>query len=160
MPGRGRLWRVRNRREARLAMQHKKRPGDTGTWTGFLIMAFAIVGLLGAFATFAAQIPFDRAMARSQALDQAVAAARSADPKAALDALRPRLGDSADALLAEPLPGPDGIAARAASERTRMLAELHADSQDYGFRLRIVIAAFTAASALFGVMVISIVRGG
>jgi hypothetical protein len=140
-------------------MRQSERTGDIATWTGFLIMAFAIVGLLGAFATYAAQIPFDRAMARSQALDQAVAAAGTPDPKAALDALRPRLGDSADALLAAPLPGPGGIAARAAAERSRMLAELHADSEDYGFRLRIVIAAFTATAALFGCMVISIVRG-
>jgi len=140
-------------------MQQSERTGNTGTWTGFLIMAFAIVGLLGAFATFAAQIPFDRAMARSQALDQAVAAAGAPHPQAALEALRPLLGDSADTLLAAPLPSPASMAARADAERIRMLTELHADSVDYGFRLRIVIAAFTAAAALFGCMILSIVRG-
>ena len=39
-----------------------------------------------------------------------------------------------------------------------MLAELHAEAVDYGFRLRLVIATFTAAAALFGSMVLSIVR--
>ena len=122
---------------------------DTATWTGFLIMAFAVVGLVGAFSTYAAQLPFDRAYARSQTLDQVVAAAHSANPQAALDALRPRLGDSADRVLA----GPGTIEDRAAAERSRMIADLHAESADYG--LRLVIAAFTGAAALFGAMVLS-----
>ncbi len=127
---------------------------DGATWIGFLVVAFAVVGLIGAFATFAAQIPFDRAMARSQAIDQAVVAARSPNPQAALEALRPELGDSADRLLS----GGGDMAGRAAAERSRMLAELYDESKDYGLRLRLVIAAFTGAAALFGCMVLSIVR--
>ena len=130
----------------------RSRPGDRATWTAFLLVAFGVVGLIGAFATFAAQIPFDRAMARSEALDRAVLAARAPDPQASLDALRPLLGDSADRVLA----GPGDIAARAAAERSRMLADFHAQSVDYGFRLRLVIAAFTGAAALFGAMILSI----
>lgn len=136
-------------------MQQADKSGDIGTWTGFLIVAFGVLGLIGAIATYAAEIPFDRAMARSHALDQAVAAAQMPDPKAALDKLRPLLGDSADRLLA----GPGDIAARAAAERSRVFNDMHAESEDYGFRLRIVIAAFTGATALFGAMVISIIRG-
>ncbi len=127
---------------------------DTATWTGFLIMAFAVVGLVGAFSTYAAQLPFDRAYARSQTLDQVVAAAHMANSAPALEALRPLLGESADRVLA----GPGTIESRAAAERSRMLADLHAESADYGLRLRVVIAAFTAAAALFGAMVLSIVR--
>ena len=41
-----------------------------------------------------------------------------------------------------------------------MFAELHAEAVEDGFRLRFVIAAFTAAAALFGCMVLSIVRSG
>ena len=132
------------------------RTADTATWTAFLTIAFAVVGLVGAFSTFAAQIPFDRAMARSQALDQAVAASHRAGASAALDELRPLLGDSADHVLT----GPGTIEDRVAVERTRMLGSLHAESMDYGLRLRVVIAAFTAAAALFGAMVLSIVRKG
>jgi hypothetical protein len=129
--------------------------GSAATWTGFLIVAFAVLGLLGAFATYAAQIPFERAMARNHTLDLVLAAARARGAGPALDALRPLLGDSADHVLA----GPGDIDARVAAERSRMLADLHAESLDYGFRLRVVIAAFTAAAALFGCMVLSIVRG-
>ena len=130
---------------------------DTATWTAFLTIAFAVVGLVGAFSTFAAQIPFDRAMARSQALDQAVAASHRPGASAALDELRPLLGDSADHVLT----GPGTIEDRVAAERSRMLARsLHTESMDYGLRLRVVIAAFTAAAALFGAMVLSIVRKG
>ena len=129
---------------------------DAATWTAFLTIAFAVVGLVGAFSTFAAQIPFDRAMARSQALDEAVTATHHAGSQAALADLRPLLGDSADHVLA----GPGTIEDRVAAERSRMLAALHAESLDYGLRLRVVIAAFTAAAALFGAMVLSIVRKG
>ncbi len=129
---------------------------DTATWTAFLTIAFAVVGLVGAFSTFAAQIPFDRAMARSQALDQAVVASHRAGASVALDELRPLLGDSADHVLT----GPGTIEDRVAAERSRMLESLHTESMDYGLRLRVVIAAFTAAAALFGAMVLSIVRKG
>ena len=127
--------------------------GNGLAWTGFLAAAFGVVGLIGAFATFAARLPFDRAASRSDALTQAVAHAQ--DPRA-LDALRPLLGDSADRVLT----GQGDIASRAAAERTRMLGELHAEAIDIGFRLRFVIAGFTLAAALFGAMVVSIVRGG
>ena len=126
---------------------------DVATWTAFLAVAFLVVGLVGAFATFAAQIPFDRAMARSQALDEAVADSHAANPQAAFERLRPLLGDSADRVLA----GQGTIEERVNAERPRMLAALHAESLDYGLRLRVVIAAFTAAAALFGAMVLSIV---
>ena len=125
-----------------------------GAWTGFLVVAFGVVGLIGAFSTFAAQLPFDRAMARSQAIDQAVAAYHTPDPRAALERLRPLLGESADRLL----PPNGDFAERAAAERTLVFAELHAEAVDDGFRLRFVIAAFTAAAALFGCMVLSIAR--
>ncbi len=128
--------------------------GDIATWTGFLIVAFGVVGLIGAFATFAADIPFDRAMARYQTLDQAELAAGQPAPKSALETLRPALGDSADAVLG----GPGDITHRISAERGRMLAAFHAEATDFGFRLRLVIAAFTAAAALFGCMVLSIVR--
>ena len=56
------------------------------------------------------------------------------------------------------LAGPGTIEDRAAAERSRMIADLHAESADYGLRLRVVIAAFTGAAALFGAMVLSIVK--
>jgi hypothetical protein len=126
---------------------------EIGSWTAFLVMAFAVVGLLGAFATYAAQIPLERALARDTALDQARAASQSHD-QPRLEMLRDALGDSADHL--DPAPGytPDRIDA----ERLRMRDAFRAEAEDVGFRLRIVIAAFTAAGALFGAFVLGIVR--
>jgi hypothetical protein len=134
-------------------MEQSRSHGGTATWTGFMAMAFAVLGLLGAFSTYAAQIPFDRAMARNHTLDQVLAAASAPDPAAALAPFRALLGDEAGAVLS----GPGTLADRVDRERDRMITDLHAQSQDYGLRLRIVIAAFTAASALFGVMIVSIV---
>jgi hypothetical protein len=127
---------------------------DGGTWTGFLTMAFAVVGLIGCFGTYAAQIPFDRALARAATLDEVLQAAAMPDATARLDALRPALGDSAGILT-----GPaTGLPARIAAERARMFSAFGRESADIGFRLRIVIAVFAAAGALFGAAVLSIAR--
>ena len=124
------------------------------TWTGFLVMAFAVVGLVGAFAVYAAQIPFERAIARSEALDAAVAAARQPDAGARLESLREALGDSYERVAS----GPGDVAARAAAERTRMLGELGQEAEGIGTRLRVVIVVFAAGAALFGAAVLGIVQ--
>jgi len=130
------------------------RQQDGGSWTAFLVMAFAVLGLIGAFSVFAAQIPFQRALARSAALDQALAVAGEPDGAAKLEALRLALGDSADHVIGKP----GHIAETVADERARMLTAFGRESADIGVRLRVVIAVFTAACAVFGVMVMSIVR--
>jgi len=127
---------------------------DGGTWTAFLTAAFAVVGLIGAFGIYAAQIPFERALARDATLDQVLVAAAAPDSAARLEALRPRLGDSADHVLH----GAGDLPARVAAERARMLTAFGAESRDIGRRLRLVIAVFAGAGALFGAAVLSIVR--
>ena len=124
---------------------------DIGSWTAFLMMAFAVVGLLGAFATYAAQIPLERALARETALDQAWVAERS-DDKTQLALLQDALGDSADKI--------GTTEASLQAERVRMRAAFQAEAEDVGFRLRIVIAAFTVTGGLFGAFVLAIVRRG
>lgn len=124
---------------------------EIGSWTAFLMMAFAVVGLLGAFATYAAQIPLDRALARETALDQALAAERAGD-KTRLALLQDALGDSADKI--------GTTAASLQAERVRVRSAFQAEADDVGFRLRIVIAAFTVTGGLFGAFVLAIVRRG
>src|SRR5665213_1095854 len=63
---------------------------------GFLAVAFAMVGLIGLVASYAAPLPLERALARDAALDAVLATGGDA---AAIEALRPRLAESADALL-------------------------------------------------------------
>ncbi len=124
---------------------------EIGSWTAFLMMAFAVVGLLGAFATYAAQIPLDRALARETALDQALAAERAGDG-GRLGLLQDALGDSADKI--------GTTEASLQAERLRMRSAFQAEADDVGFRLRIVIAAFTVTGGLFGAFVLAIVRRG
>ncbi len=124
------------------------------SWTGFLVVAFAALGLIGAFGTYAAQLPFDRAMARSTTLDQLIAASHAPDAPAAEAKLRPLLGDAADDLLRGPAP----IEPRVEAERRRMFADMYAESKIYGFRLRSYIAVFTVMTALFGAFVMSFGR--
>jgi hypothetical protein len=126
----------------------------TGAWTAFLIVGFAVLGLVGAFAVFAAQIPFERALARNAALDQALAVPPGPDAAARLEAMRPALDDSAPAVLGKGGP----TIAKVEAERARMLAAFGREARDVGVRLRLVIAVFTAACAVFGVAVLSVVR--
>jgi hypothetical protein len=131
---------------------------DSGTWVGFLIMAFLVVGLVGAMGIYGAQIPFERALARSATLDEALADASRPDAQARLTALRPLLDDSADHLLSPAgLPLPD-FAARVTAERTRMFAAFGQDARDTGRHLRLVLAVFTIMGGTFGVLVLGLVR--
>jgi hypothetical protein len=115
-------------------------------WFAFLALTFLVVGATGLFATFAAPIPAERALAREQALDEAALAARAPDAVARLEALRPRLGDSAAALL----PAGGDMAARIAAERLAMRARFAQDAAATARRLHWLIGVATLASAAFG----------
>ncbi len=127
-----------------------QRDGSTGTWTAFLAMAFIIVGLAGMFASYAAPLPLARALERESALDAAQAAAHGPDAQAAIEALRPRLGDSADALL--PVGG--DMDARIAAARRAMRAELAEDARVAALRSRWIIGVVTAMGIAFGAAVL------
>ncbi|MSP05328.1 MAG: hypothetical protein EXR05_08845 [Acetobacteraceae bacterium] len=116
---------------------------------GFLVMAFAIVGLVGVFASFAAPLPLQRSLAREAALDAAGAAAQTPNLATALARLAPQLGDSAEALS-----GADGanLPARIQAERIAMRARFVAEADALAFRLRLVITLITLSAAGFGVM--------
>ncbi|MBV9537578.1 MAG: hypothetical protein JOY70_01450 [Acidisphaera sp.] len=115
----------------------------------FLSMAFLAVGLAGVLATYAAPLPLARALAREDALDEATLAAGRRDA-AALEALRPRLGDSAEAILP---PSPD-FAARVAQERAAVRARFAAEADASADRLRFLVAVVTVMAAAFGAVVL------
>jgi hypothetical protein len=121
---------------------------SSGTWSAFLVAAFAVLGLVAVFSTYVAAIPVGQAAGRLAALDRLQAAGGAGG-----EALRPALGDSADRVLR----GPGDLSARVAAERARIVAELPAQTSAVGMRLRIVLVAFTGAAAVFGVAVLSIV---
>jgi hypothetical protein len=116
------------------------------TAIGFLAMCFAIVGLVGLFATFAAPLPLHRALAREETLDEALVAMHGPNPQAAMEALKPRLDDSADALF--PLPAnPD---AAIAAERVAMRKRFNADAEATASRMQLMIGIVTIMAAIFG----------
>jgi hypothetical protein len=119
--------------------------GGRGTWVMFAVLAVGVVGLTGVFATYAAPLPLQRAMARAAALDAALATAAAPDPAAALAALAPRLGDSAAALQGPPA----GLPARIAHERLAMRAHFGIVSEALAARLRMLVIVITAMGALF-----------
>jgi hypothetical protein len=127
-------------------------PMPNATTMGFLAVAFAVVGLTGLFSTYAAPLPLERALARDAALDAALQAARGPDPGAAIEALRPRLAESADALL--PIAG--DLADKIARERAAMHARLLAEADATETRLRWLICIVTAMAAAFGIALLGL----
>jgi len=119
------------------------------TWVAFLLVAFAVVGLVGVFASYAAPIPLAREAGREAALDAVLAAAQD---RPALERLRPALDDSADAVL----DGTGPIAARVAAERQSMRLRFQAQAAALGVRLRWMIALIALTAAGFGVAVLYI----
>ncbi len=117
----------------------------SGSWIAFILMAFVISGLAGVFATYALPIPMERALAREAALDDALVAARSADPAAALAALEPRLDDSAAMISA----GAGTLEQRIQRERLAMRARFLADETATAIRLRWLTIVVTLTGALF-----------
>ncbi len=127
---------------------------NRGTWIGFLIITFAIVGLTGLFATFAAPLPLERAMSREQALDDAQVAAHGPDATQAIEALRPRLDESAAALL--PVGG--DMDARIAAERAAMRTRLQIEADAISLRLKWLVSVVTVMCAAFGVALLRFSR--
>jgi len=126
---------------------------NSGTWTAFLAMTFAVVGLTGLFATYATPIPLERALARDAALDEALASNGQPNQAATLEALRDRLDDSAAAVIN----GTGPLAARIGAARTAMHAELQREADAIGSRLRFMIIVVTVLGAVFGAVILGAV---
>ena len=119
---------------------------DRATWTAFLLMCFALVGLSGLFATYATTIPLERALIRTGTLDQVLAAARAPDAADRLAALRPALGERADAVLS----GPGELWDRVAAERAMVLDEQGREARSVAHRTRILVVIVTLMAGLVG----------
>ena len=117
-------------------------PKLDSAWYGFMVVAFAVVGLAGIFGTYASQIPYERGEAAEQVLDRAAAARTPAD----LAAMKDDLGDNTGILARPGLPPADRIAAARAATRARAAREAAAVARG----LRLDIGLLTLGSALFG----------
>ncbi len=127
---------------------------NLGTWIAFLLCCFAVVGLMGLFASYAAPLPYERAELRDAALDQAL---RAGDDKPALEALRDRLDDSAAVVIDGTGPLPDRVSAA----RVAMRETMRRDSDAIGSRLRLELVVVTVVAAGFGsAMLVAAARAG
>ena len=131
-------------------MQQPKPTGPGATWGAFLVMTFVVVGLTGIFATFAAPLPLQRALQRETALDEALAAAQGPNAQTTIEALRPRLAETAAALL----PVGSDMDGRIARARAEMQASLQAEADALARRLRWLISVITLMGAVFGVAIL------
>lgn len=132
------------------ATPRTQQPRVSGSWIAFLLMAFAIVGLMGMFATFAGPLPLQRAIAREATLSEARAVAGRPDAATALEAMRPELGDSAAAIL----PWSPDIDRRIAREQQAVRRRFLTEAADLAVRLRWLVALVTVMAAAFGVAVL------
>ena len=123
-------------------------------WIGFLVCAFAVVGLTGVFATYATPLPLIRAEQREAAFDAVLQATATPDRAAALEALRPALGEDADAVITASGGSPAGLLALRTAMRERFLKEADAVAD----RQRLLICVVTASGALFGVALLGLGR--
>lgn len=137
-------------------MQITRRPGVAagragGAWSGFLVMAFVVLGLCGLFATYAAQLPYRRLEDAETRLDRALAAPDAAHR---LAMLRDTLGADGRGVFDGRAPLADQVAGLRAGLRRHFVRE----AADIALRLRIVLCVFTFAACLFGLMVVSVLR--
>ncbi len=127
---------------------------DRATWTAFLLMCFALVGLTGLFATYATSIPLERALIRTGTLDEVLAAARTPDAGARLAALRPALGERADAVLS----GPGELWDRVAAERAVVLNEQGREARSVAHRTRVLVIIVTLMASLVGAGIMALAQ--
>ena len=124
------------------------------TWTAFLLMCFAVVGLTGLFGTFVAGVPLLRALERHATLDEVLAAAREPDAAARLERLRRPLAESAGPVLS----GEGTLEERVARERTAMRERQEREARGVTGRIRTLIVLVTVMAAAFGVFIMGLSR--
>ena len=122
--------------------------------SGFLLMCFAVVGLVGIMTTYVAPLPMARAVRRDTTLDQVLLASHAANPQAALDALRPMVAESADAVLPAGQPiDPAALVNRVAAQRLAVRLRLETEQAELSLRLRVLIGVVTLMGAGFGLAI-------
>ncbi len=124
----------------------ERRPG--ASLITFLAMAFAVVGLTGILATYAAPLPLARALREEALVDDALASGRGNE----IDALAARLAKDDEARFGGAVVVDHGadLPARAAALRAALRRTMTAEADAAAWRLRFLIIVATIAGALFG----------
>jgi hypothetical protein len=124
------------------------------SWTAFLVMLFAVVGLCGLFASYATSIPLERGLARSALLDQVLVDSAAPDSAARLERLRTRLDSLAPAVL----DGSGALVGRVKAARVVVEDEQRREVASLGFRVRLMLGVVTTLAAVLGAGILSLAR--
>ncbi|MGI4940840.1 MAG: hypothetical protein ACRYHQ_09810 [Janthinobacterium lividum] len=124
------------------------------TWTAFLLMCFALVGLTGMFASYAVSIPLDRTLARTAVLDGVLAEGRQPDP-ARQATLRMMLGPEVGPRV---LDGPGELFDRVAAQREIVLQEGAQEERSVVHRIRVLVAVVTVMAGVVGSGIMGLAR--
>ncbi len=114
-------------------------------------MTFALVGLIGMFASYATALPYQRGFREEIVLDQALA---TGGDRTALEALRPELAEQADLVIRGTAP----LVQRVAHARAQLTARVQSEGGALGFRMRFWIAVFTVVMGLVGAAILGLAR--
>ena len=117
------------------------------SWTAFLVMLFAVVGLCGLFASYSGTIPLERALMRGQMLDRVLEGGDQ-------DRLRQDLGDLAPAVL----DGPGPLDTRIAAARRVIADETGREVASIGYRTRLMLGVVTFIAAALGAGIMALAR--
>ena len=134
-----------------IAATDRATDANRGAWTGFLVAAFCVVGMIGLVASYAAPLPYQRELSRDAALDRLLLTAPDQRER-----LRDALGDSADAVLQGTTP----LSQRVAAERTAMHARFTVEADELASRLRLMIVVVTLMAATIGAVALGLRRKG
>lgn len=124
------------------------------SWSAFLVMLFAIVGLCGLFASYATSIPLERGVARSALLDETVQSSGLPDGPSRLERLRPKLGSLGAAVL----DGPGALSDRVSAARAVVIDEQQREASSLAFRTRLMLGVVTTLAALLAVGILNLAR--
>lgn len=119
------------------------------SWSAFLLMLFGVVGLCGLFASYSTLIPLERALMRSEVLDQVLEAGPGE-----LEGLRVGLGDLAPAVL----DGSGALGERVAVARRVVVDEQRREAASIAYRTRLMLAVVTVIAAVLGVGILGLAR--
>ncbi len=129
-------------------MQTEPTRAGLSTWAAFLAAPFAVLALIGLFATYAVGLPHERWVAREIALERAAAAPPGGLPAAELATLKRELGDAAGVL-----DTPDRTAA-VVTARAESRAFFLRQSEAVRWRMRLLLGVGALSCFAFGVMVL------
>jgi len=109
-------------------------------WVAFLLACFLVTGLTGLFASYAGNIPLERAIHRTRTIESALSTDGSPD------AIKRLLGPDAELVAA----GTGDLPSRVAAARAAAMSEGEREAAAVGSRIRLMLGVVTVLAAGLG----------